>query len=236
MKKYLPHIALSLFLAEIMLILLSWLLSAAMPNSGIRSLLSGEGLRWFMGHFGNILATPQLAWLLLAAIAVGALTYALIVFCYRQHFVVGAICQHEDRALYATHKLLYQHGGTGLAEHAAQHLAQFFLGFIQRRENQHSLTSTETIGLQYIRGWECLQEGEAFFQIVGCDALIASGRNGMAHHETFGKLLAAFQLCTFFCRAYHSDMLCLGIPLDVVVDTLYQWVFGAYYYHVDTFL
>ena len=55
MKKYLPHIALSLFLAEIMLILLSWLLSAAMPNSGIRSLLSGEGLRWFMGHFGNIL-------------------------------------------------------------------------------------------------------------------------------------------------------------------------------------
>lgn len=73
MKKYLPHIALSLFLAEIMLILLSWLLSAAMPNSGIRSLLSGEGLRWFMGHFGNILATPQLAWLLLAAIAVGCL-------------------------------------------------------------------------------------------------------------------------------------------------------------------
>ena len=73
MKKYLPHIALSLFLAEILLILLSWLLSAAMPNSGIRSLLSGEGLRWFMGHFGNILATPQLAWLLLAAIAIGCL-------------------------------------------------------------------------------------------------------------------------------------------------------------------
>ena len=73
MKKYLPHIALSLFVAEALLILLSWLLSAAMPNSGIRSLLSGEGIRWFMGHFGNILATPQLAWLLLAAVALGCL-------------------------------------------------------------------------------------------------------------------------------------------------------------------
>lgn len=73
MKKYLPHIALSLFVAEVLLILLSWLLSAAMPNSGVRSMLSGEGIRWFMGHFGHILATPQLSWLLLAAIAAGCL-------------------------------------------------------------------------------------------------------------------------------------------------------------------
>ena len=73
MRKYLPSIALILFLAEVILILLSWLLSVALPNSGVRSMLSGEGIRWFMGHFGNILATPQLAWLLLAVIAVGCL-------------------------------------------------------------------------------------------------------------------------------------------------------------------
>ena len=71
MKRLVPYIALVLFLAEVVLIFLSWLLSAALPNSGVRSMLSGEGIRWFLGHFGNILGTPILAWLLLTAIAVG---------------------------------------------------------------------------------------------------------------------------------------------------------------------
>lgn len=73
MKKLAPYIALVLVLAELVLILVSWLLSAAMPNSGVRSMLSGEGIRWFLGHFGSILATPILSWLLLAAIAIGCL-------------------------------------------------------------------------------------------------------------------------------------------------------------------
>lgn len=73
MKRVLPYIALFLFLAEIVLILVSWLMSAALSTSGVRSMLSGEGLRWFMGHFGNILATPQLSWLILGAIALGCL-------------------------------------------------------------------------------------------------------------------------------------------------------------------
>jgi len=73
MKKLIPYIALFLLLAELALILVSWLLSAAMPNSGVRSMLSGEGIRWFLGHYGTILATPILSWLILAAIAVGCL-------------------------------------------------------------------------------------------------------------------------------------------------------------------
>ncbi len=73
MKKLIPYIALFLILAELVLILVSWLLSAAMPNSGVRSMLSGEGIRWFLGHYGTILATPILSWLILAAIAVGCL-------------------------------------------------------------------------------------------------------------------------------------------------------------------
>ena len=67
MKNFWPRLALVLFVAEVLLILLSWLLSAALPASGVRSILSGQGIRWFMGHFGNILATPQLSWLLLAS-------------------------------------------------------------------------------------------------------------------------------------------------------------------------
>ena len=51
--------------------LVSWLLSAAFPESGIRSLLSSEGLRWFFGHFSHHLATPLLLCLLLIIMAYG---------------------------------------------------------------------------------------------------------------------------------------------------------------------
>ena len=64
--------------AQLMLILLSWLCSAASPASGIHSLLSGEGLRWFFGHFSKLLAKPLLADLLLLAIACGCLVRSRI--------------------------------------------------------------------------------------------------------------------------------------------------------------
>ena len=71
MKKFLPHIAVTLFVAQLLLMLVSWLLSAAFPDSGIRSLLSSEGLRWFFGHFSHQLATPVLLCLLLLIMAYG---------------------------------------------------------------------------------------------------------------------------------------------------------------------
>ena len=73
LKKYLPHIALLLFAAHLLLMLVSWLLSAAMPTSGVRSLLSSEGLRWFLGHFSDVLGTPVLLCLLLLLMAYGCL-------------------------------------------------------------------------------------------------------------------------------------------------------------------
>ena len=51
----------------------SWLLSAAIPASGVRSLLSSEGLRWFLGHFSDVLGTPVLLCLLLLLMAYGCL-------------------------------------------------------------------------------------------------------------------------------------------------------------------
>ena len=71
MKKFLPHIAFTLFVAQLLLMLVSWLLSAAFPDSGIRSLLSGEGMRWFFGHFSHQLATPVLVCLVLVLMAYG---------------------------------------------------------------------------------------------------------------------------------------------------------------------
>lgn len=73
MKKYLPHIAFLLFAAQLLLMLVSWLLAAAIPTSGVRSLLSSEGLRWFLGHFSDMLGTPLLLCLLLLMMAYGSL-------------------------------------------------------------------------------------------------------------------------------------------------------------------
>ena len=76
MKRFLPHIALTLVVVQLLIMLVSWLLSAAFPTSGIRSLLSSEGLRWLMGHFSQLLATSLLAWLLLCAMAWGCLLHS----------------------------------------------------------------------------------------------------------------------------------------------------------------
>lgn len=61
-----------LILAETLLVILSWLLSA-MRLSGVRSLLSGEGIRWFIGDFATVLASPLLVWLVLLLVAFGSL-------------------------------------------------------------------------------------------------------------------------------------------------------------------
>ena len=73
MRRLLPYLALALFCAELLLMLVSWLLSAVWPMSGVRSLLSGEGLRWLFGHFSGMMATPALVWLLLLSMAAGCL-------------------------------------------------------------------------------------------------------------------------------------------------------------------
>ena len=56
--------------AELLLVILSWLLSATRLE-GVRSLISSEGIRWFVGEFTYTLASPLLVWLLLALVALG---------------------------------------------------------------------------------------------------------------------------------------------------------------------
>ena len=73
MKKILPHLAFVLAGLQLLLMLVSWLLSAAFPASQFRSLLTGEGLRWFMGSYAHLVATPVLTWLLLGAMAYGCM-------------------------------------------------------------------------------------------------------------------------------------------------------------------
>jgi aminobenzoyl-glutamate transport protein len=85
----------TLALAQLLLFLLSWLIVAAMPDTSMRSLLSTEGIRWFFGSFVNNISTPPLAWLVLVAMAIGAVEGSMIVkvwlkgrksWTYRQTF------------------------------------------------------------------------------------------------------------------------------------------------------
>ena len=78
MKRLLAYLVLALALAEVVLVLASWLLSATMAGN-VRSLLSSEGVRWFFGGFTAMLASPWLVWLVLLAIAGGCLWQSGIV-------------------------------------------------------------------------------------------------------------------------------------------------------------
>ena len=70
-KRIVGQTVLLLAIAQIVLVLVSWLIAAAMPELAVRSLLSSEGIRWFFGHFIRNLATPFLVWILLLCIAFG---------------------------------------------------------------------------------------------------------------------------------------------------------------------
>lgn len=72
MKRWISFAVVALAVAEVLLVLMSWLLSATMTED-VRSLLSSEGVRWFFGSFTTMLAKPWLVWLLLLSMGSGCL-------------------------------------------------------------------------------------------------------------------------------------------------------------------
>ena len=102
MMKWISRIAAVLFFAEMVLILVSWIVTAAKPEIGMRSLLSEEGVRWLFGHFTSNLLTPLLGWLLFGAMTYGAVRCCGIVAplrnlrsayrsSYRQRFALQVV-------------------------------------------------------------------------------------------------------------------------------------------------
>lgn len=73
-SRCLSYVALALMVAQGLLFVVSWLITAARPEIAMHSLLSSEGLRWFFGRFVYNLATPVLVWMLLLSVAYGAVT------------------------------------------------------------------------------------------------------------------------------------------------------------------
>ena len=72
LKRLLAVTVSALVVGELLLVLVSWLLSAT-ATGDVRSLLSSEGIRWFVGGFVSMLSTPWLVWLLLLSMSGGCL-------------------------------------------------------------------------------------------------------------------------------------------------------------------
>ena len=72
MRIKLGYIVLVLLVAQLALILLSWLVTAAFPELPMRSVLSSEGIRWFFGSFVSNQLSPLLIYFIMAVMAVGA--------------------------------------------------------------------------------------------------------------------------------------------------------------------
>ena len=70
-----PYAAVALAAAEFVVVLVSWLVGPLVPALPVRSVLSGEGARWFVGSFTDNVSSPLLVWLLLCQVAYGALTH-----------------------------------------------------------------------------------------------------------------------------------------------------------------
>jgi aminobenzoyl-glutamate transport protein len=71
-KKFYSYLIVSLASAELLLALVSWILSSttALP---VRSLLSSEGIRWFLGNYSEIVYSPLLVWILLLSMLYGTI-------------------------------------------------------------------------------------------------------------------------------------------------------------------
>ena len=78
-------VAIILLMAELLLFILSWLLSATRME-GVRSLLSSEGIRWFFGYFTQMVASPLLVWLLLGLCAWGCLQHSGLLSLLTSYF------------------------------------------------------------------------------------------------------------------------------------------------------
>lgn len=72
-EKIASVVVLLLIFAQVALILVSWIVSSALPESEVYSLLSNDGIRWTFGNIINFISSPLLVWIVLLTIAMSAL-------------------------------------------------------------------------------------------------------------------------------------------------------------------
>ncbi len=100
MKHKIFAISIFIFIVlQILVILGSWFVTVMFPTLPVRSMLSSEGIRWFLGQYTSNLASPLLVWLVLSGMTYGALrssglSRAIMHFSnisYRQRFALKVV-------------------------------------------------------------------------------------------------------------------------------------------------
>lgn len=69
---YMSYVAAVFLAMEFGLIFGSWLISSIFPDLHLRSVIGNEGIRWLLGHFADNMSQPPLVWIILLAMAFGA--------------------------------------------------------------------------------------------------------------------------------------------------------------------
>lgn len=83
-KLSIAFITCSLLLLQIMVVILSWMIKTIYPEFNGRSLLSGEGVRWFFGNFTNNVASNILVWIILLGLSWGAIRASNILQVFKR--------------------------------------------------------------------------------------------------------------------------------------------------------
>ena len=84
-NKLITPLLVALALAELLLVFLSWILSVT-TTADIHSLLSGEGLRWYLGRLNDIMLSPVLVWILLLSVSAGCLHKSRVLSHHRSYW------------------------------------------------------------------------------------------------------------------------------------------------------
>lgn len=83
-KLNIAFITCSLLLLQIMVVILSWMIKTIYPEFNGRSLLSGEGVRWFLGNFTNNVASNILVWIILIGLSWGVIRASNILQVFKR--------------------------------------------------------------------------------------------------------------------------------------------------------
>lgn len=84
---------------ELLLVVGSWIVCTAFPESTFHTLLSSEGIRWFFGTFVANLQSETLVWLLLLLVGYGCFSESGLPHAVRHLSLHGGIAYRERIAL-----------------------------------------------------------------------------------------------------------------------------------------
>ena len=70
-RKILSSLVVVLIILQLLVILLSWIVSAVLPAAPLRSMLSNGGIRWMFANFTDSLTSPVMVWIILYSMVWG---------------------------------------------------------------------------------------------------------------------------------------------------------------------